>query len=159
MAAECLPESHGMQAASPETSEYLPATQSVHVASGGMFDVWPVVPLFPATHTIPTQVLAGDVSSREYMPEMHAVHDAAPRVSANLPAIQLAQVAAALVVWPCGPAVPLAQGDPKQTDCPSASVYVPDKHGEHVSEDEAPSAFEKVPTSQRMHSEVPTVSE
>ena len=97
VAAECLPETHGVHSASPDTSEYLPATQSVHVASGGMFDVWPVVPLFPATHTIPTQVLAGDVSSREYMPEMHAVHDDAPRVSENFPAIQSVQVAAVLV--------------------------------------------------------------
>jgi hypothetical protein len=71
--------------------------QSEHVAAGAMFDVWPVVPNSPATHTIPTQVLVGDFSTREYIPEIHAVQDDAPSVSEYVPATQSVQVAAVLV--------------------------------------------------------------
>ena len=39
VAAECLPETHGVHSAFPAANEYLPATQPEHVASGGMFDV------------------------------------------------------------------------------------------------------------------------
>ena len=108
---------------------------------------------------IPTQVLAADASSLEYIPETHAVQDDAPRESENLPATQSVHVAAVLDVCPSGPALPFAQGVPVHVDCPSVSVYWPDAHGEHVSRDEAPSAAEDVPTSHRVHSEVPTVSE